>query len=348
MTPTVSVCIPTYNGAPYLTACLDSVLAQTSSDIEVLIVDDCSTDDTLRIANDLARRDSRIRVCANRHNLGLVGNWNHSVTLAHGEWIKFVFQDDLILPECIACMYTVARDTDVPIVSCARDFLFEAGTPTELQGEYLRHKARIHAAFAQSTHWSARDFCEAALKSLTIWNILGEPSAVLLHRSVFERFGWFNPQLRMLSDFEFWARIASNTGTVHIPEALATFRVHELSTSGYHRETEAGQYRFAVLDPLLILHDYAFHPLFAELRAVANTRHPPIDLIDEFWKRALGALWHANRAARKRVPRDTSLMEEWQVAVRGCPRLASIPFSVKLRSKWRTLRRTMTSSRKHQ
>ena len=207
----MSVCIPTYNGAPYLTACLDSVLAQTSSDIEVLIVDDCSTDDTLRIANDLARRDSRIRVCANRHNLGLVGNWNHSVTLTHGEWIKFVFQDDLILPECIACMYTVARDTDVPIVSCARDFLFEAGTPTELQGEYLRHKARIHAAFAQSTHWSARDFCEAALKSLTIWNILGEPSAVLLHRSVFERFGWFNPQLRMLSDFEFWARIASNT-----------------------------------------------------------------------------------------------------------------------------------------
>jgi hypothetical protein len=152
----------------------------------------------------------------------------------------------------------------------------------------------------------------------------------------------------MLSDFEFWARIASNTGTVHIPEALATFRVHELSTSGYHRETEAGQYRFAVLDPLLILHDYAFHPLFAELRAVADTRHPPIDLIDEFWKRALGALWHANRAARKRVPRDTSLMEEWQVAVRGCPRLASIPFSVKLRSKWRTLRRTMTSSRKRQ
>jgi len=55
----VSICIPTYNGAKYLPECVDSVLAQTHSDCEVLIVDDCSSDDTLEIANGYARHDSR-------------------------------------------------------------------------------------------------------------------------------------------------------------------------------------------------------------------------------------------------------------------------------------------------
>ena len=74
MRPAVSICIPTFNGAKYLRECVDSVLAQTHPDFEVLIVDDCSSDDSVAIAEDYARRDSRVRVSVNDRNLGLVGN----------------------------------------------------------------------------------------------------------------------------------------------------------------------------------------------------------------------------------------------------------------------------------
>lgn len=72
--PLVSICIPTYNGARYLEACLDSALTQTFRDIEVLVVDDQSTDESCQIAQAYARQDRRVKVVGNKHNLGLV--WN--------------------------------------------------------------------------------------------------------------------------------------------------------------------------------------------------------------------------------------------------------------------------------
>src|SRR5450631_1193388 len=99
--PVISVCVPTYNGSKYLGNCLDSILSQTFNDFEVLIVDDLSSDNTFDIAMAYAERDKRFKLFQNTVNLGLVGNWNQCVELAGGEWIKFVFQDDVLAPECI-------------------------------------------------------------------------------------------------------------------------------------------------------------------------------------------------------------------------------------------------------
>ena len=131
---------------------------------------------------------------------------------------------------------------------------------------------------------------------------------------------------------------------MHIPEVLAGFRVHENSTSGYFRETEARRYRFGLIDPLLVAHEYAFHPHFAGLRGVAARRRPRLDLVDQFWGRAVVVLWFARDAARGRVSPDTSLLEEWQGATRDWPRLASIPFQARMLSKWRALKRTVSSA----
>jgi len=164
MRPSVSVCIPTYNGAAFLSECLDSVLSQSYSDFEVLVEDDCSSDDSVEIANSYARHDSRIRVSVNDSNLGLVGNWNRSVQLSRGEWIKFVFQDDLILPECLGRMVAVATRSGTPLVSCARDFIFEPGTVGELREFYAGHSAQVRDAFRESNRWSPRQCSETALR----------------------------------------------------------------------------------------------------------------------------------------------------------------------------------------
>jgi len=124
MKPLVSVCIPTFNGAKYFRECLDSVLAQKFTGFEVLIVDDKSSDETFSIAQEYATYDHRIRAIQNDYNLGLVSNWNRCAELAQGEWIKFVFQDDLIEPACLETMLAASKSESY-IIFCRRNFIIE-------------------------------------------------------------------------------------------------------------------------------------------------------------------------------------------------------------------------------
>ncbi len=98
--PRVSICIPTYNGKGHLKECLDSVRSQSFQDFEVVICDDQSSDGTLDFARELAQGDERFRFIPNPQRFGLVGNWNNCIALSRGDWIKFVFQDDIIAPTC--------------------------------------------------------------------------------------------------------------------------------------------------------------------------------------------------------------------------------------------------------
>ena len=334
------MCVPTYNGARYLSECLDSILAQTHSDFELVVVDDRSSDGSVDIARTYAQRDSRIRVIVNDNNLGLVGNWNRTVEVSRAEWIKMVFQDDVLLPECASRMLSAATNSAMPIVSCARDFIFEANTTEDDRQFYVNHKAFISAVYHDANEWSPQRYSETALECLGA-NLLGEPTAVLLHRSVFERFGWFNPYLHSRCDLEYWNRVASNTGTIHIPEVLTMFRVHENAMSAYLKQTAARRYRFEILDLLLILHDYAFHPVYAGLRAVARNRRPRFKVRSEFWKRAVSARWIAKEAANDLTYPDPSLLEEWRRVAQDYPRLRAIPPRVRMLAKWAALWRSM-------
>src|SRR5579863_4981502 len=99
--PVISICIPTYNGEKYLSECLYHVLNQTYSNFEVIICDDCSTDNTTEIINSYQQKDNRIKIFRNERNLGLCGNWNRCVEHSSGKWIKFIFQDDWMNDNCL-------------------------------------------------------------------------------------------------------------------------------------------------------------------------------------------------------------------------------------------------------
>src|SRR5436190_12136963 len=104
MVPLVTVCIPTFNGIRHIRDCMDSVLGQSCADLEVLIVDDCSSDGTRSVVQEYASSDSRVRVFVNQENLGLVPNWNGWGDLVKGTWLKLVFQDEVIELNCIRGM----------------------------------------------------------------------------------------------------------------------------------------------------------------------------------------------------------------------------------------------------
>jgi glycosyltransferase involved in cell wall biosynthesis len=109
--PLVSVLTPVYNGAAYLPACLDSVLAQTYADWEYIVVDNASTDATPAILRDYAAREPRLRVCRNDRTVGVIDNHNVAAgqISSRSRWCKYVAADDMLLPECLERMVATAQ-----------------------------------------------------------------------------------------------------------------------------------------------------------------------------------------------------------------------------------------------
>ncbi len=105
MSPFISIIIPTYNVESYIARCLDSCINQTLRDIEIIIVDDCGSDDSIAIAQRYADRDSRIRIIHNEKNLGTFGSRIEGIKAAEGRYIAFLDADDYLKPETCEKMF---------------------------------------------------------------------------------------------------------------------------------------------------------------------------------------------------------------------------------------------------
>ena len=111
----VSIIIPAYNVENYIGECLKSVLCQTYSDIEVVVVDDGSTDGTNAVARAVADKDSRVRIIR-QENMGLSGARNSGIDVAKGEWLLFVDGDDFLSEDAIKSLLALAESTQADIV----------------------------------------------------------------------------------------------------------------------------------------------------------------------------------------------------------------------------------------
>lgn len=300
-----SICIPTYNGSTHLRECLESVIVQTHQAVEILCVDDCSSDDTLELLKSYARQDSRIRVEVNRNNLGLVGNWNRCIELSSGEWIKFVFQDDFIYPQCIEKMLNAAEGG--LLIACMRDFVFE-GVSDDTRAIYddITQERSLTRLFNGLDHASPDNLAKVVLDQFPR-NIIGEPTAVMFHRDVVARFGAFNPAFVQLCDYEYWLRVGLNTGLVIVPEVLAGFRVHGNSTT-QSNSTTGKQFRASELEDLLLLHEIVSNPLFNPVLQNAKHYSPRRNLRYEL---ACKALWCKNYAERRATEGDPQPLKYW-------------------------------------
>lgn len=120
----VSIIVPVYNGEQYLSTCLDSILAQTLEDIEVICVDDGSSDQSPAILDDYTKRDSRMRVI-HKDNRGYGHSMNVGIDAASGEYIGIVESDDCILPNMYETLYSTAKNNDLDFVKSDVIFWWE-------------------------------------------------------------------------------------------------------------------------------------------------------------------------------------------------------------------------------
>ena len=115
MSPFISIIIPTYNVGRYIARCLESCINQTFSDIEILIVDDCGSDDSIKIAQSYAKQDSRIKIIHNEKNLGTFGTRIEGIKAAEGAYVAFLDADDYLKPNtCEKMLQHITNSTLAP------------------------------------------------------------------------------------------------------------------------------------------------------------------------------------------------------------------------------------------
>lgn len=126
--PQISVIVPVYKVEPYLQKCIDSILAQTFRDIEVILVDDGSPDNCPAICDAAAEKDERVRVI-HQKNGGLSAARNAGLDIARGEWIGFVDSDDYIAPEMYRTLYQLAQEHHADLAICGVQLIDEQDKP---------------------------------------------------------------------------------------------------------------------------------------------------------------------------------------------------------------------------
>lgn len=276
----VTIVIPTYQGQQYLDACLASVAAQELDGVEVLVVDDASTDATIDIVESYADRIAHLRVEHNAERLGAVANVNRCVDLARGRWIKPVFQDDLVEPGCLSTM-RAARRRGVPVVVCGRTYRYEAGVPEQRRSacEHLLDEslARRFGSGPVEADVVAAVAAGHAGHRVPQLNFLGEPVAVLLDRRAVLRQGGFDTGYVQLWDYELILRLSMRRGLVVIDEPLATFRVHQGSETT--RNLSGSTFRADAVDRLRLHTAYATDRGYRRVRRAAARLDPPVDLV---------------------------------------------------------------------
>jgi glycosyltransferase involved in cell wall biosynthesis len=213
-TPAVSVCVPTYRGAAHLRAAIGSVLTQTFGDLELVIIDDNSPDDTADIV--AACNDKRIRFLRNAINLGPQGNWNRCRDEARGRYFKLLPHDDVLAPDCLAhqvAVFEQDRDERIALVFGGRDFIDADGRKIMQRAAYGRRARSIPA--------------QAIIKSCVRkgTNLIGEPGNVLLRRSLLERVGAFDATHSYMIDLDYWFRALRLGDAYYLPETLSAFRI---------------------------------------------------------------------------------------------------------------------------
>ena len=141
----ISIIVPVYNGEEFLSKCIESIVMQTEKDLELILIDDGSSDNSGLLCDQYARSDSRIKVI-HQKNAGVSAARNRGINIASGEYIGFVDSDDWVEPNMFERLLQEARNTDADIVMCDATTVYDDGhiqvdTITQLSGNQILKKS---------------------------------------------------------------------------------------------------------------------------------------------------------------------------------------------------------------
>ena len=235
--PRVAICVPSYAAERFLAEALDSVLAQTESNWEMVIVDDASQDHSFEIAQKYAASDPRIVAVRNPENLGAAASWALAVAATTAPFVKLLCSDDAIRPDCLELQLAVFEaDTAgrVGLVAAQRKLIAE-------DGAVIREQHGLMGLKRSAATIGHRQLVEAMLRTGT--NPLGEPSTVMFRRSALAAAGGFDPRWRYVIDLNSYVEIAKRYEIALIHEPIGVFRVSSSSWSAHLARMQSAETR---------------------------------------------------------------------------------------------------------
>lgn len=219
--PRVSVVTAVYNGERYVREAIDSLLHQSFSNFELIVIDDASTDGTPAILQSI--RDPRVRLLHNDRNLGLARSLNRGIAAATGEYVARQDADDVSEPDRLRRQVAyLDAHPDVALLGSAHREIDPDGRPIRDVDAHCSHTTLV---------WAMLFYCPFV------------HSAVMFRRqTVVDAVGVYDPSYRYSMDFEYWSRIAARFRIANLPEQLVRLRMHDTSmTATYGPHTGEGQ-----------------------------------------------------------------------------------------------------------
>ncbi len=215
MSPKVSFVVPCYNLAHFLSECVESILAQTFTDFEVLIMDDCSPDNTGEVAASF--HDPRVRYIRNEPNLGHLRNYNKGIELSRGEYVWLISADDKLIRQHALARYVAIMEAN-PTVGyvCSSAVEIRHGRETPVVGYSVQ--AECDKVFR------GHDFLTTLLYSNSV-----VASAGMVRKSCYERSGAFPLDLPYAGDWYLWCLFALHNDVGYCAEPFVAYRIHERS-----------------------------------------------------------------------------------------------------------------------
>lgn len=224
--PRVSILIPTYNYARFISEALQSILSQDFTDFEVIISDDASSDDTEQVIKPYLERDDRIRYHRHAKNLGMVQNWNWCLEHAQGEYIKYLFADDMLTTgDALSKFVKMLEENPTAAMAISARYVVDENSDIQSVWDWIGR---------EGVHRGRSIICRCVAGNAN--NLLGEPSATMFRKSDASR--GFDLNYRQLVDLEMWLHLCENKSIVYTSEPLCAFRRHaEQQTEVNKRDT---------------------------------------------------------------------------------------------------------------
>ncbi|MBE6817490.1 MAG: glycosyltransferase [Ruminococcaceae bacterium] len=212
----VTICIPVYNAEKYIQSTLHSLTEQSYSNIQIIVIDNCSTDRTCDIVS--ACSDPRIKLIKNEKNIGMVGNFNACLHHIDGDYLQIVCADDYLEKDCIRLKAeALAHHPDCVIAISA--------TNIANKDEKVIFTRK---SFRKSCIISGKKMLRL---SFAKHNLFGEPTNVMLRANCIEKAGVFSEELYYAVDWEYWLRMCTLGDVYYINEPLSRFYLRNDSES---------------------------------------------------------------------------------------------------------------------
>ncbi len=202
--PLISVLMTAYNREKYIAEAIESVLTSTNKNFELIIVDDCSLDRTVEIANSYAKKDSRVHVHVNDSNLGDYNNRNMAASHAKGKYLKYLDSDDLLYPHGLEVFVNSMEQYPEAALG--------------LSSRAIQQTNPFPILFSPEESYRNHFFKNGFLDC--------GPTGVIIRTDIFNLLGGFSGK-RMIGDFELWLKISAQFPVIVVAPSLVFWRIHD-------------------------------------------------------------------------------------------------------------------------